>query len=564
MSRRHPIVGRATGTVLVLLSVLGLVGAGCSSEDAAAPGPASTTAAADAVTTASAPADGCDAGDPAPVETSPVKGVPSDLTVTSFDGTEIRAHWFPTDGAADEPAPTVLMGPGWSLPGDTSVEGASLFGALSIGGLRDAGYNVLTWDPRGFGESDGVVSVNAPDVEGRDTRILLDWVAEQPEALTDALGDPRVGMVGFSYGGGIQTVVAATDCRVDAIVPGLAWHSLETSLYKAETVKSGWSQLLVSAAAGADLDPHITSAAASGLAAGTLAPEDEQWFRERGPGDLVEDITAPALFVQGTVDTLFTLDEAITMEAILRANGVPTAMVWFCGGHGTCLTEAGDTDTVTTASFAWLDRWVKGDEDIDTGPAVDIVDQDGDRWVADEYPAGPDGGVCASAGPEGKTLALTAEGGSGPVTAGIDPSDPLGGAVAGITPAAATNAIELRVGAEEAPSALVVGAPHLTITYSGTTPDGPEPTRLFAQLVDDETGTVVGNQVTPIAVTLDGTEQTAEVDLEVIAQDMSGGRTVTLQVVATTVAYATPRLGGTVDVSAMEICLPTSGAFTEG
>lgn len=41
---------------------------------------------------------------------------PNDYTITSFDGAEIRVHWFPVAGAsAAGPAPTVLMGPGWSL-----------------------------------------------------------------------------------------------------------------------------------------------------------------------------------------------------------------------------------------------------------------------------------------------------------------------------------------------------------------------------------------------------------------------------------------------------------------
>ena len=56
-------------------------------------------------------------------------------------------------------------------------------------------------------------------------------------------------MVGGSYGGGIQLVTAATDCRVDAIVPTIAWHSLVTSLDKADTVKIGWSDLLTSLSA---------------------------------------------------------------------------------------------------------------------------------------------------------------------------------------------------------------------------------------------------------------------------------------------------------------------------
>ena len=112
-------------------------------------------------------------------------------------------------------------------------------------------------------------------------------------------------MVGASYGGGIQLTVAGIDCRVDALVPSLAWHSLETSLYKAETVKSGWATTLADVAAAGTLDPHVTSAAASGPSTGLLGADDLEWFRDRGPAELVDEVTAPTLFVHGTVDTLF-------------------------------------------------------------------------------------------------------------------------------------------------------------------------------------------------------------------------------------------------------------------
>ena len=48
----------------------------------------------------------------------------------------------------------------------------------------------------------------------------------------------------------------------------------------------------------------------------------------------MDAIRVPTLLVQGTADTLFTLDEAMTNYRILRGNGVPAKMVWFCGGHG--------------------------------------------------------------------------------------------------------------------------------------------------------------------------------------------------------------------------------------
>ena len=83
-----------------------------------------------------------------------------DVTITSFDGTKLAAHWFPGKGvSSDSPAPTILDGPGWSQPGDTDTGGGqsagAIFGVPGISNFIDHGYNVLTWDPRGFGQSGG-------------------------------------------------------------------------------------------------------------------------------------------------------------------------------------------------------------------------------------------------------------------------------------------------------------------------------------------------------------------------------------------------------------------------
>jgi ABC-2 type transport system ATP-binding protein len=486
-----------------------------------------------------------------PIATA-VDGTPSDVDVTSFDGSKIRAHWFPVAGStAQSPAPTVLMGPGWSLPGDTNVGAVGVLGALNIASLRDAGFNVLTWDPRGFGASEGTVSVNSKDFEGRDVQRLLDWVSGQPVARLDGAGDPRVGMVGGSYGGGIQLVTAAVDCRIDALVPVIAWHSLTTSLYKNDTFKAGWSNILTGSARSRKVDPHVASATASAVATGTLSPEDEAWFRDRGPGDAVGAITVPTLFIQGTVDTLFTLDEAVTNYTILRDKGVPTAMVWFCGGHGVCLTDAGDGARVTRAGIAWLTRYVKDDASAPAAPRVDIVDQKGARFVGDDLPTSSS----AITGSGSGTLALSAEGGSGPqqVPAGGDLLAPI---VAGITPARATNAVNVVITPNQ--QSLVAGAPQVTLSYSGSAPAGEKPTRVFAQLIDDTTGLVIGNQVTPIPVTLDGQAHETTVPLEIVAFSTGAGKTVTLQLVATTVSYATPGLGGTVTFSNVTARLPIS------
>ncbi len=543
--------------------MLGPVLGGCSSGPTASSGPSGS-----AGTAASAPRDpqsawaawrppACHRPPPPPVVAAAVPGVGSDWTVTSFDGTLLRAHWFPLPGAtAAHPAPTVLMGPGWSEPGDTDLSGTGdLFGTVSIPDLQRAGYNVLTWDPRGFGKSTGTVEIDSPYYEARDVSRLVDWVATRAGAQLDAPGDPRVGMVGGSYGGGIQWVTAATDCRVDAITPTISWHSLLTSLDKSGIAKIGWANVLYAAAAGDSLDPHIRSAAAQANATGQVDPSDAAWFAARGPGPLVTRVRVPTLVVQGTVDTLFTLDEGILNYRAVRAQGVPVAMLWYCGGHGVCLTRQGDPAAVERATIGWLDRWVKRQASAAVGPPVDLVDQDGVRYSAANYPV-PTSAVLSGAGHG--TLPLVAAGGSGPV-AGRRPttlsSAALAGIALGILPAPARTAVDVPVGSPRH-AGLLVGAPVLSLTYRGTASPGARPTRIFAQVVDDSTGLVVGSQVTPVPVVLDGSTHHLRAPLETICQSVRPGQHLTVQLVATTVAYATPRLGGSVDVLRATVALP--------
>src|SRR4051794_27506762 len=244
-----------------------------------------------------------------------------DATITSFDGTQIVLSFFPSPQGGK--APTILEGYGWGGSRETNQDAASDEGTgnVGVGALRKAGFNVLTWDARGFGNSGGTVTVDSPDAEGRDVSALIDWLAQQPEAQLDGAKDPRVGMTGVSYAGGIELTTAALDKRIDAIAPIIAWHSLTTSLYKEQIVKGGWSSLLVSAGIPTSkgrLDPHITSAFTTGVSTGKLSDEDRDWFAARGPGDLVQQITVPTFLVEGTADTLFTLKEAITNYAALK------------------------------------------------------------------------------------------------------------------------------------------------------------------------------------------------------------------------------------------------------
>jgi len=131
-----------------------------------------------------------------------------------------------------------------------------------------------------------------------------------------------------------------------------------------------------------------------------------------------------------------------------------------------------------------------------------------------------------------------------------------------ITPAPATNAVNVDLTVDGGPY-LVVGAPEVTLTYSGTVDAGDRPQRVFAQLVDSSTGLVIGNQITPIEVQLDGEQHTLTTPLEMVAFSAKPGDTITLQLVATTVAYAVPQLGGEITFDSIELSLPVSTELTK-
>jgi ABC-2 type transport system ATP-binding protein len=388
---------------------------------------------------------------------------------------------------------------------------------------------------------------------------LIDFVAKQPEAQLDKKGDPRVGMAGGSYGGGIQLVAAGLDHRIDAIIPDIAWHSLATSLYQDDTFKAGWAGLLyLSARARGHLDPHIDSAFAAGSATGRLSAADKRWFISRGPGNaLVSKIRIPTLLIQGTVDTLFPLDEAVANYTQLwRHSSAPVRMLWFCGGHGTCLTPAGDTRLIEERSIAWFKRYLDGDRTADPGPPFEWVDQEGTEHSATQYP--PPGGKRLTAHGSGR-LPLQAAGGSGPLAV-ISPSDPTAAASAVTGATKAANAVNVTVHARSK-ATLVVGAPRVTLRYRGTaaSPDA----RLYGQVVDDATGLVLGNLVTPIPVVLDGKQHTVTRPLELVSATLRPGRTFTVQIAAATTAYGATSAAfntGGVDLRDVAVSLPALNA----
>ncbi|CCH33915.1 alpha/beta fold hydrolase [Actinosynnema sp. NPDC047251] len=286
------------------------------------------------------------------------------------------------------PAPAVLLPHGFGGSKD-SVAGQATE-------LAQRGFVVLTYSARGFGRSGGQIALNSLDHEVRDAQKLLDWLATREEVLTDAAGDPKVGVTGGSYGGALALSLAGVDRRVDTIAPVITFNDLGQALLpnsaRADAVdtaspspgafgedgvfKRSWAGIFFSAGlSGGDLASPGQEAQEPGQRTETGVPDASatqpggsrptgptngacgrfqadvcaaytdvattgrasertlELLRRSSPATVTNRITQPTMIVQGEQDTLFGLDQADANARQIAANGAKVKVVWYSGGH---------------------------------------------------------------------------------------------------------------------------------------------------------------------------------------------------------------------------------------
>ncbi|WP_281895253.1 alpha/beta fold hydrolase [Phytohabitans aurantiacus] len=291
------------------------------------------------------------------VRSGPNGDEPVDLDTTLY---------LPAD--ADGPVPAVLMPHGFG--------GTKQSVAADAKDLAELGYAVLAYTARGFGRSGGQVHLDNPDYEVRDAQRLLDWLAARPEVSKDASNDPKVGVVGGSYGGALALLLAAQDQRVDAIVPMITWNDLSRSFLPQSTgspevdgvFKKGWAGYFFSGTQGGDptcgrFAPDICQAYLGMATTGRATAEAVELLRRSSPAPVLDRIKAPTLLIQGEADSLFPLSEADANAKGIAAAGTPVRVAWFTGGHDGGTGPASDRDRVRFLTAQWLDHYVKGEGD---------------------------------------------------------------------------------------------------------------------------------------------------------------------------------------------------------
>ena len=263
----------------------------------------------------------------------------------------------PAGADANHPVPLIFHSHGWG--------GSRTTTASSFKSFLDAGFGVLSFDQRGFGESGGTARVENPDFEGKDVENLVDLVSKLDWVTQDGPGDPHIGAIGGSYGGGYQFVGAFSEMTskgkplFDALAPEITWYDLKESLAPSEVARTEWISLLTAAGVRA-LPPVALQGTALASATGFWpkgqvpgTPDLDAFFLKNGPKWQVGQgrvLDIPVLFGQGETDTLFPLHQgllnfqnALTPEA--RANSI---FVGYNGGHvlpavfPQALTNAGD------------------------------------------------------------------------------------------------------------------------------------------------------------------------------------------------------------------------------
>lgn len=352
---------------------------------------------------------------PAHAEAAPYTVTPLKFTVQAGGRScVVDADLYRPAGVdAESPAPAVLATNGF---GGSKSDGST----DAIGkAVAARGYVGLVYSGLGFGRSGCLITLDDPAIDGKAASGLLDFLGGVRAAddgtradyvVQDGEGDPRVGMIGGSYGGAIQLATASTDPRVDALVPLITWNDLAYALAPTNTgartgvtsdtpgvFKWQWTNGFYLIGEGQpllnpSLDPsrfnrldclHFAAQACETirlLNSGRYPADKTEamlaYARSVSPVSYLDRVKAPTLIVQGQADSLFNLNEATATYKTLKAQGTTAKMIWQSWGHsggqvpGELDLGEGNLETsyVGRRVLAWFDRYLQKKTDTDTGP----------------------------------------------------------------------------------------------------------------------------------------------------------------------------------------------------
>jgi len=282
------------------------------------------------------------------------------------DGTRLAGNILrPADNDPTEPLPGLVMCHGWGgLKAHLNPQIAPRF--------AEAGYVVLTFDYRGWGESNSRLIVEGdmpkPDedeyvtVKARAVRQLVDPLDQQEDidaAITFLEGEPgvdadRIGLWGSSFGGGHAVWRAAHDDRVKCVLAQVA--SMNARSVVASTVGLDAIHRRRIQRVRGELPPVPESKnAIPGLMG---APYFER-FAQFAPNDHADDITVPIQIIDAENEHYF--DIAEHGEAVYQAvkDNVPAEYHVLAGAAHYDVYRGDALDKCLALQIPWLDKHLK-------------------------------------------------------------------------------------------------------------------------------------------------------------------------------------------------------------
>jgi predicted acyl esterase len=293
----------------------------------------------------------------------------TDQPIAMSDGARLATTYYVPDGAPPAggwPAVMLLHGLGGNRNGSSPFGGS--LNAVAEAQLVPQGYAALTFDARGHGQSEGLVSIDGPR-EIQDVRELFNWLAARP-----GINGQRIGALGYSYGGGAILRATAEGVPFAAIEPAITWTDLYSALLPQNLARSGivlgfWQS--IAARAAPDLEPILNDALAGRNLGAVRA-----FSGQRSTRALLGSIRAPTFLMQGRRDFAFDVDHALAAYSRLRG---PKRLYLAGFGHAPAANPAAEPAHVLPIARRWFDRYLKGlPNGIDTEPPVEIAP---DPWT---------------------------------------------------------------------------------------------------------------------------------------------------------------------------------------
>lgn len=296
------------------------------------------------------------------------------LTLLSWDGqTHLAAvvyvpHTTDTTPTGAMRWPLVVFAHGWGNSKE-SYEGKKAPGQPDqtptatnrLQQVAQAGFVVIAYDARGFGQSEGTTSVAGP-AEVADLHFVIEY-ARGHYATSD-----KVGVIGASYGGGQAMNAWANDPLVTTAVSMYGWNDLYGALLPGDVPKLEWAQFLYGyglVGARARYDPMIHDWYTQLYTRSDL-PSVHRQMDERSVLAASSHVSKPLFVCQGMQETLFP-----QIDAEWHTAGFVRAYL-FTGGHGA------DNDGCMSRAIDWFRFFLAGyDTRVDQWPALETVDADG-------------------------------------------------------------------------------------------------------------------------------------------------------------------------------------------